>query len=141
MIVDLTCTVECYVDISGNGKAKYCYRGKQIQDVDINGDEGWLKYFNAYEPAVPVVQPEVKQIIIESIGVADKSKEEPPAQPTPQELGNGPSISLETIKEAFTKEELVSMLKLAGMKLASMKWKEETLAKHVQQKKLYLGKL
>jgi len=138
MVVDLHCVQDCQPRIEG-GNPRLVIQGEVLEGIEIDGKEEWLKYFNAYEHKPPIKVEPIKKILIEEIGVADEEAEVK-KEPTKEEIGAGPEVNLDTIKKKFTKPQMVAMLRDAGIG-AFENWKEDTLAKKVQDKRLYVGKL
>ena len=138
MLVDLVCVVKC--QCAANGRVEFYNTGRKVEAIEVDGNEPWLKYFNAYPHVAPVEVKVVEPAVIEDFGVADKAAESTDT-PTAAEIGAHHKVTIEQLVKKFSPEAMVKMLKEAGMKLASTKWKPATLAKHVQDRGCYIGKM
>ena len=129
MKVKLVCICDCFQPV-GQSTPKRCEQGAEYTE-EVEGNEPWLKHFNAYNPSGELIDFEA--------AAQDAALEVPPEPPTKEEIGAGPQPSKEKLLARFGREGLVKLLKphlpMCG------KWKEDALVKHVIKRQLYVGKM
>jgi len=124
--VTLMCIQDCFQPV-GQATPKRCEQGVEYE-VEVEGNEPWLRHFNAYDPSGELIDFE-----------ATAPEAKPPAPPTLEELGAGPQPSVEKLIERFGKEGLLKLLKPHLPMCA--KWGAKALAKNVIKRQLYVGKM
>lgn len=138
MLVDLVCIRTCYQPVLSE-TPHHCAEGVKFPGVEITGEEGYLKYFNAYKAKEEVVQKPIEGELLD-FGNANKEDEEKP-EPSATDIGAGTQPSVDKVVEKLSVETMVNLLKENGLKIASKKWKPEKLAENIIKRQLHVGKL
>ena len=131
MYVDLVCLQKCYQPV-GTIHDRLCRPEERFDSIQIDGNEGWLKFFNAYHPD--------SGELVEAFGAADAEFESGYKPFAPEENGRPPDPSIEDLVKRFSKLEMVNRLKAGGLKVASEKWSAQALAKNIKKRQLFAAK-
>ena len=120
MIVKLETIRSCYQPVTQD-RPHFCKEGDTFT-VEVEGTEGWLKFFNA--------------TVVET-GEPLGTIKEPSKDLLPTDVGAGHQPSVEKIVERFTVDDMVARLKTSGLYGANKRWKPEVLAKHIIKRQLH----
>ncbi len=124
-----TVTLYCHTTCQTFGQTTV-FEGDQIE-IEVDGSEKFLRFFAVEKGTVPTPSEEPEEAVEEQEEADEALVSIAPSLP------DDPEQVLKEVKKEFTKEEMVKLLKDNGHPLASMKWKEETLAKKVIEKNLH----